>query len=372
VVSCFHTVLFAAGLLISFLLVGCGSEQSPDQLSSVTVMNETNQTTQVASSSESEVILDLAEPNLDSTKVPVADPAIKPVVSLESDSSPDSLSLEPSLDLLAEEEQEEESVDDILKQLNAIKLEDGSGINLGDPDKVADLLGEGNNLINAGNINGALDKYQEALKYADGGEDPDVRFNMGIAYKSKGELNKAVVEYRKAIELAPEYSEAHNNLGNLLKDQKKFDEAIYHFEASIKIFSENPSTHNNLGTVHAMKGEISEAVTHFAKAISIQPTYFDARQNLGFAHMRQGELVAAERDFSQAVQIAMGGMASEQKRLEAAKARLASGLNPQDRKATESEISSAAKASRIAADKYKMAMGSLQSVRAKLSKLVQP
>ena len=371
-VSCFHTELFAAGLLISFLLVGCGSEQSPDQLSSVTVMNETNQTTQVASSSESEVILDLAEPNLDSTKVPVADPAIKPVVSLESDSSPDSLSLEPSLDLLAKEEQEEESVDDILKQLNAIKLEDGSGINLGDPDKVADLLGEGNNLINAGNINGALDKYQEALKYVDGDGDPDVRFNMGIAYKAKGESGKAIAEYRKAIELAPDYSEAHNNLGNLLKDRKKFDEAIYHFEASIKIFPENPSTHNNLGTVHAMKGEVSKAAIHFAKAVRIQPTYIDARQNLGVAYMQQGRLDAAERELSQAVKMATGGMAFEQQRLRTAKNRLTVVSKPQEKQSTELEIISAEKASRIAASKYQRAMSFLQRVRSKLGKPVQP
>ena len=351
--SWLNILLFAAGLLTTFFLVGCGSGQSPDQLVSVKQENETNQVAQVTILKDSEG-------------------KIEPLLSLQPDTNSDSVSLEATFDPLAESDSDEESVDDILKQLNSIKLEDGSGINLGDPDKVADLLGEGNDLINAGNINGALVKYEEALKYADGGEDPDVRFNMGIAYKAKGEPDKAVAEYRKAIELAPEYSEAHNNLGNLLKDQKKFDEAIYHFDASIKIFPENPSTHNNLGTVHAMKGEISEAVNHFAKAIRIQPTYFDARQNLGFAYMQQGELVAAEREFSQAVEMAMGGMAFEQKRLEAAKARLASGLNPQDRKATEIEISSAAKAGRIAANKYNRAMSYLQRVRADLSKLAQP
>ncbi|MEE2614620.1 MAG: tetratricopeptide repeat protein [Verrucomicrobiota bacterium] len=370
--SWFHTVFFAVGLLISFFLVGCGSEQSPDQLATATEMNETNQATQVPSSNGSEASLDLVEPDLKTAAVPVVDSDLDPLVSLQPDTNSDSLSLETSLDPLAAEETEEESVEDILKQLNSIKLEDGSGINLGDPDKVADLLGEGNDLINAGNVDGALGKYQEALKYADGNDDPDVRFNMGIAYKAKGEAEKAIAEYRKALELAPEYSEAHNNLGNLLKDQKNFDEAIYHFEASIKIFPENPSTHNNLGTVHAMKGEVSKAAIHFAKAVRIQPTYFDARQNLGVAYMQQGRLDAAERELSQAVKMAMGGMAFEQQRLRAAKSRLTAVSTLQEKQSTESDIASAEKASKIAAGKYQRAMSFLQRVRSKLGKPVQP
>ena len=215
-VSWFNVLLFAAGLLTSFFLVGCGSEQSPDQLVSTAKLNGTNQSAQVTILNESEVSLD-------------------PVVSFKPDANSDSLLQEVPLDPLASTETEEESVDDILKQLNSIKLEDGSGINLGDPDKVADLLREGNDLINAGNADGALGKYREALKYADGNDDPDVRFNMGIAYKAKGEAEKAIAEYRKALELAPEYSEAHNNLGNLLKDQKNFDEQM---NSSKSLFSE--------------------------------------------------------------------------------------------------------------------------------------
>ena len=356
------------GLPIFFLLVGCGSDQSSRQLSSTMVINETNQAKQVSRTNGSEVNLDLADSSIESAKVHNSDLETKPAVSLGSDSSPDFLSLEQPLDSLPEEE----SVDDILKQLNSIKLEDGSGINLGDPDKVANLLREGNNLINSGNIDGALEKYKDALKYADGDGDPDVRFNMGIAYKAKGESDKAIVEYRKALELAPEYSEAHNNLGNLLKDQKNFDEAIYHFEASIKIFPENPSTHNNLGTVHAMKGEISKAAIQFAKAVRIQPSYIDARQNLGVAYMQQGRLGAAERELSHVVKMATGGMAFEQQRLREAKKRLTVVSTLQEKQATEIEIVSAEKASRIAEGKYKRAMSFLQRIRSKLGESVKP
>ena len=98
--------------------------------------------------------------------------------------------LEPTLDAALSSStaaDSEESVDDILAELNAIKLE-GEGDNpLGDPDKVVALMKEGNALISAGKPDAALAKYNEALKFAENGEDPEVFFNMGIAYKVKGE-----------------------------------------------------------------------------------------------------------------------------------------------------------------------------------------
>ena len=39
-------------------------------------------------------------------------------------------------------------------------------------------------------------------------------YNRGIAYGDKGEYDKAIEDYSKAIELNPEYAEAYNNRGN--------------------------------------------------------------------------------------------------------------------------------------------------------------
>ncbi len=76
-------------------------------------------------------------------------------------------------------------------------------------------------MISAGRPDAALARYNEALEFAEDGEDSEVFFNMGIAYKAKGELAKAAAEYERALELTPQYAEALNNLGNIRKDQKK-------------------------------------------------------------------------------------------------------------------------------------------------------
>ena len=338
----FRNSLIAGWVALVSLLAGCGAEPSPDPA-----------------------------PERAAAKPAAGVPAAPEPVTTKPVVANDPLSLDAT-PLAVGGADGEESVDDILAELNAIQLDGEAGNPLGDPDKVVALMHEGNALIAAGQPEAALVKYDEALKFAEKEGDPDLFFNRGIAYKARGEADKAIAEYRRALELAPDYAEAHNNLGNLLKDLKRHDEAIQHFEASIRIFPDNPSTHNNLGTVHAMKGDVNKAAVYFAKAVRLQPTYVDARQNLGAAYTQQGRLAAAEKELGEAVKMAQGGMVFEQQRLAAAKAALAKAKTPEEQNAARSEISAAEQAGKTAAAKYQRGMGLLQSVRAKRGAATAP
>ena len=44
--------------------------------------------------------------------------------------------------------------------------------------------------------------------------------------QEQGKLDEAVACCRRALELKPDYAEAHYNLGIALKDQGKLDEAV--------------------------------------------------------------------------------------------------------------------------------------------------
>ena len=334
-------------IALSVFLGGCGSEQSVQR---------------------SDLVPDTVSPSPVAESPAIPDP-VEPLPVVMNDP----LALESTLGDVSSVigESEEESVDDILAELDAIQLDGLEGNPLGDPDKVVALMHEGNSLISDGQPDAALAKYEEALKFAEKEGDSDVFFNMGIAYKAKGEIDKAVAEYRRALDLVPGYAEAHNNLGNLLKDQKKYDEAIMHFESSIKFSPDNPSTHNNLGTVFAMKGNVNKAAVYFAKAVRLKPTYIDARQNLGLAYMQQGRLDAAEKELGEAVKISMGGVAYEEKRLEAAKLMVDQAKKPgspltfEQRNRAGGELEEAEKASRIANAKYQRSLKLFQNIRGK-------
>ena len=337
-------------IALAVFLGGCGSEQSVQQ-------SDPGQDTVSPS------------PVAESPAIPDPEPAeTGPVVEPLAANEP----LEPTLDAALPSStgaDSEESVDDILAELNAVKLEGEGDSPPIDSDKVVALINEGNALISAGKPDAALAKYNEALKFAENGEDPEVFFNRGIAYKVMGEIDKAAAEYERALEVTPKYAEALNNLGNIRKDQKQYDEAIRCLELSIEVFPDNPNTYNNLGTVFAMKGNFNKAALYFTKAVRLQPSYIDARQNLGQAYQRQGRLDVAEKEFGEVLQMTRGMMLRQKKRLEAARVMVDQAKKPgspltfEQRNNAGGELDAAEQASRMANAKYQRSLKLLQSVR---------
>ena len=49
--------------------------------------------------------------------------------------------------------------------------------------------------------------------------------NFGVICREKGNYDKAIELYKKAIDLYPHYSKAYSNFGNLLKHLSRFKEA---------------------------------------------------------------------------------------------------------------------------------------------------
>ena len=59
--------------------------------------------------------------------------------------------------------------------------------------------------------------------------------NLGTALQAKNQLDEAIAEYRKAIELDPKYAPAHYNLGNALRAKNQLDEAIAEYKKAIDL-----------------------------------------------------------------------------------------------------------------------------------------
>ena len=53
----------------------------------------------------------------------------------------------------------------------------------------------------------------------------------------RGQVDEAIAHYRKALEINPDYVEAHYNLGNALAGRGQVDEAIAHFQKALDLAS---------------------------------------------------------------------------------------------------------------------------------------
>ncbi len=152
-----------------------------------------------------------------------------------------------------------------------------------------------------GNIQEAAKYYQYFIDK--GFIDHRVYSNYGSILRTFGKLKDAELLYRKAIEIKPDYANAHLNLGSILRDIGQFEDAEI---SAIKAIDINPNladAHSNLGSILRDLGRLKEAELSTRKAIEINPNFANAYSNLGTILRDFGKLKEAELSTRKAIQL---------------------------------------------------------------------
>ena len=98
--------------------------------------------------------------------------------------------------------------------------------------------------------------------------------------------DKAEVEYRKAVEIDPNGSEALYNLGNALLRQEKAQEAMDQFTMAAKRTTDKKNlaeVHHNMGVICQASKDYARAVEYYKQALRENPTDHETRYNLAVA-----------------------------------------------------------------------------------------
>ena len=120
-----------------------------------------------------------------------------------------------------------------------------------------------------GNISEAAKYYQYFINQ--GFKDYRVFSNYGVILSDLGKSKEAELSYRKAIELNPDFAEAHSNLANLLKAFGKLKEAGISLRKAIELKPDYANAHSNLGIILKDLGKLEEAELSTRKAIELKP-----------------------------------------------------------------------------------------------------
>ena len=99
----------------------------------------------------------------------------------------------------------------------------------------------------------------------------------GLSYDEKGEYDRAIVDYTKAIELDPTYAPAYNNRGLLYRDKGEYDRAIADLTNAIEINPQRANAYSNRGIAYHGKGEYDRAIADFTRAIEINPDFQESK-----------------------------------------------------------------------------------------------
>lgn len=126
---------------------------------------------------------------------------------------------------------------------------------------------------------------------------------LGAAQKALGNIDEALLSYKKSIELDPSHAQTHNNLGNLLKGQNKTVDAIHCFKSAISINANFSEAYFNLGNAYKDIDNITEAKLYLSAAIKINPNFAEAFNNLAGIYIKTGELKIGLEHYSKALSL---------------------------------------------------------------------
>ena len=98
--------------------------------------------------------------------------------------------------------------------------------------------------------------------------------NRGILYGAMEDYQKALKDYRTAIDLEPETGEVYVNLGNLYLLSKKYDVAIQQYTTAIELtLTKNHIAHFNRAMAYENNKEFDNAEADYRRAIELSPEW---------------------------------------------------------------------------------------------------
>ena len=104
---------------------------------------------------------------------------------------------------------------------------------------------------------------------------------------------------RKALEIDPYLSDAHNNLGALYDRMGRKDEAEKEFKLALADpgYPTPEKAYLNLGMLYVSQGRDDEALRSMRRAVEMNPKYFQAHFQLASLLDRTGKLEEAAREY---------------------------------------------------------------------------
>ncbi len=161
--------------------------------------------------------------------------------------------------------------------------------------------GRGNALWARGETDRAIVDYNKALalnpKFA------EAFYNRGTAYNKRGDVDRAIADFTRALELFPGYTDAYINRGAAFWTKKDGERAVADFSRAL---AQNPNyiqAYFNRGVVYTALNQPDRAVLDFTLALRLRPNYPEAYYRQGMAYWKKGDTNSALSSFTRAVQL---------------------------------------------------------------------
>jgi tetratricopeptide (TPR) repeat protein len=163
--------------------------------------------------------------------------------------------------------------------------------------KAVDLSGkasEGERLLilaTQAGANGEALKQKELLDKLVAAHPGDERahFNLGGYYFGQQDFAKAIEHYKKATELAPNYSPAYNILGYAYRQNGDYANAEQAFKKYIELIPNDPNPYDSYAELLLKMGKYEDSIAQYRKALTIDSNFINSHNGIAAALMYEGK-----------------------------------------------------------------------------------
>jgi tetratricopeptide (TPR) repeat protein len=129
-----------------------------------------------------------------------------------------------------------------------------------------------------GDLDGAIAQYTKAVELQ-----PTcgrAHFFLGEASQKKGDIDKATKHYVEAMRWEPNCLPAYSNMARILAQKGELDKAVEICRRGLVFCPDSATLHGNLGTLLARQGQRTEAIVELRAALAIDPNSTPVAESL--------------------------------------------------------------------------------------------
>ncbi|HYA87229.1 MAG TPA: tetratricopeptide repeat protein [Nitrospirota bacterium] len=150
-----------------------------------------------------------------------------------------------------------------------------------------------------GQFDRAIEDYSKAI-------DLDPLFvgaynNRGLDFVRTGQLSEAFLDFNKAVTLNPDYYAAYVNRGLAFDKAGQLERAIVDYDKAIALNPSDYNSYNYRGIAFDKMGNFDKAIADYDTAIAINPFFIEAYQNRGAAFHKLGQFDKAIGDYDKVI-----------------------------------------------------------------------
>lgn len=165
----------------------------------------------------------------------------------------------------------------------------------------AQALEQGNVLYANGEYQKAIDAYGTAEHFNI--RSAEIYNNRGLAYYHLHDLNSALSDFDRAIDIDHEFSYAYNNRGIIYQEMSQTKNSIDDFTIALQLNPRYVYALNNRANSFMQADRLQDAIKDLQHAIRISPNYVDAHNNLGNVYLTLKDYEKAIGEYTLAIQV---------------------------------------------------------------------